>query len=57
MLTAGCSDWFDVESSKIMTEEQVYSSKDGVVSVLANIYSRLRDDQRFNVDIMNNWDE
>lgn len=50
-------DWFDIESRSILTEEQTYSSKDGVLSVLANIYGRLPDAQGFNTDALNDWDE
>lgn len=55
-LTA-CNNWFDVEIRSIETEEEVFSSKDGILSVLANIYGRLPDDQGFNADVMNDWDE
>lgn len=55
-LTA-CNDWFDVETRNIQQEEDVFSSKDGILSVLANIYGRLPDDQGFNGDVMNDWDE
>ena len=56
MTLASCN-WFDVETRNILTEEQTYSSKDGVLSVLANIYGRLPDGQAFNTDVMNDWDE
>lgn len=52
-----CDKWFDVEIRSIETEEDVFSSKDGILSVLANIYGRLPDDQGFNADVMNDWDE
>jgi len=56
-LAACKDDWFDVESSSIMTEQQIYASNDGVTSILANMYSRLNDGQAFNTGSMNEWDE
>lgn len=56
VLTA-CDSWFDVESSSIMTEDQVFGNADGVTSALSSLYETLPDDQEFNVDIMNQWDE
>lgn len=52
-----CDKWFDVEIRTIEQEKDVFSSKDGILSVLANIYGRLPDDQGFNADVMNDWDE
>lgn len=54
---SGCNDWFEGESSTIMTEEQVYSSKDGVTSAVSSLYDHMHDDQAFNTDVMNDWDE
>lgn len=55
--SVSCDKWFDVEIRSIEQEEDVYTSKDGILSVLANIYGRLPDDQGFNADVMNDWDE
>lgn len=54
---SSCDSWFDVESRSLMTEEQIYSTKDGVTSVLANIYSRIPDSQGFSEEAMCDWDE
>lgn len=56
-LLSSCEAWFDVESRSLITEEQAFSSKDGVTSVIANIYSRIPDSQEFNTAVMNDWDE
>lgn len=56
-LTTSCDSWFDVETRTIQPEEEVFSTKDGVLSVLANIYNRLPDYQRFEVGVFNDWDE
>lgn len=54
---SGCNDWFDGETSTIMTEEQVYSSKDGITSAVSSLYDHMHDDQEFKTDVMNDWDE
>lgn len=55
-LLPGCKK-FEAELSTIMTDEQVYSSKDGVTSAVSSLYDHLHDDQAFNTDVMNDWDE
>lgn len=54
---AACDDMFDTENRDILQEEQIFSNADGVNSVLANIYTRIRDTQEFNVDRMTDWDD
>lgn len=56
-LFSSCDSWFDVESRSLMTEEQIYSTKEGVTSIMANIYSRLPDSQAFSESGMGDWDE
>lgn len=56
-IMTSCDDWFDVETRSIQSEEEVFSSKDGIVSVLSNIYDRLPDFSRFDVGAMCDWDE
>lgn len=57
MAVMSCDKWFDVETRSIEQESDVFSNNDGILSVLANIYGRLPDDQGFNADVMNDWDE
>ncbi|WEK37788.1 MAG: RagB/SusD family nutrient uptake outer membrane protein [Candidatus Pseudobacter hemicellulosilyticus] len=57
----GCSKWMDRDSRDILTEDQAFSSYDGVNSIIAGFYSRLRDEQDFitdgNSEDINRWDE
>ncbi len=56
-LIVSCDEFFEVENREIITDEQAFSSAEGATSVLANIYTRIRDTQEFGTGAMCDWDE